>query len=233
MGMMRTRLVLCGCVLLGSCASALAADAEGVPGVNALLDRIENAHASRDAKMLLDESLIVRRGAQELSLVIPGSHGLGGTGMEAVLLPRAPATLVGPGAPHPIKEQIRRGLERLAEGRTDDLDATYHPDGFFMYLPRASRPTRLIGLEEIKALIRTGVEQHGKSTGAAGIGVEGVSIITDGMVELTTGSITHTDRKTGKAKSSPTRASVYVRRGEAWVMAADLGQPLRFGKSGE
>jgi len=382
--MMRTRLALCCCVLSGLCASALAADAEGTPGVNALLDRIEKAHTSRDAKMLIDQctdddvvaivavgpsanrtarlmtkqhmtaklfnrmwalrqlksrrktdrdimlvqpdmafvrattvdllgngstvsqrdlhiarrsggtwricfvmpqifriafriayvlpdspaqraglevgdevtvcggiktdellataklnrllksepkevSLTARRGGQELHVTIPGSHGLGGTGLAAVLLPLAPATLVGPGAPHPIKEQIKRGLEALSTGRAGDLDAAYHPDGFFMYLPQAGRPTRVIGLEAIKALTRKGVEQHGKSTGTAKISVEGIRVITDGRVALTTGSITYVDKETGKPKSSPTRASVYVRRGEAWLLAADLGQPLRFG----
>ena len=178
-----------------------------------------------------DVILTVRRGGRPLRITVPGSHGLGGTGLAPTLMPLAPAVLMGPGKPHPVKEHLKREVEMLRTGRTEDFDATYHPEGYFSYFAQGGKPTRLVGLKEIKDIARQTLERARQTLDTAKTSLGTISVITDGNVAMVTGEVTFTARQTGKRKTMPSRAQVYVRRGETWLLAANLAQRIRFGPS--
>lgn len=78
--MTKTGTTIC-CVLLACCAVARSADPDGIEGVNALLDRIEKAHADRDAKTLAD----LCTDDALLTLIVTGSE----SGRKAHVLTKA------------------------------------------------------------------------------------------------------------------------------------------------
>jgi len=172
--------------------------------------------------------LVVKRGAEELRITLPGARGLGGAGFERVIFPLAPAVVSGSDEPHPAKEHLKRSVESVRTGNFDGFEASFHPDGFFAYLPQRGKPARLIGSDEFGRLLRQASEKHRKMMDTSKTRVDNIRVISDGNVAIVAGDWTY--KVKGKdERTVPTQAEIYVRRGDQWLKVAKLAQRARIG----
>jgi ketosteroid isomerase-like protein len=173
--------------------------------------------------------LTVRVGGREMSVTIPGSHGLGGTGFAPTLMPLAPAVFVGRDKPHPAGQLLRRELEILKTGQPKDYDEIFHPSAFFSFRPQPGKPTQLLDLANGKKMFIEELQQSRKVLDMDKCRLDQIDVITNGDIAMVTGRISVTFKETGKQMTIPTRAQVYVRQDDKWLMLANLIQRFSFG----
>ncbi|HOD81935.1 MAG: hypothetical protein BWX88_00068 [Planctomycetes bacterium ADurb.Bin126] len=142
--------------------------------------------------------------------------------IEPRLVPAGAGRLLGDDESHPVKDLTRSGIEMARKPQSDDFAKSLCPDGFLAITVLPGGQASLSNREAAIAAFRQSMQASQNTIDWENTKITRCRVITDGHVALG-GATVSLAMKNGQQRTAPTRVQVFVRQGDKWLVAVNLG----------
>ncbi len=164
--------------------------------------------------------LTILRSGRELRVPLPPQSAK--VRIEPRLVPAGAGKLLGDDEGHPVKDVMRSGVEMARKPQSDDFAKSLCPSGFLAINALPGGQASLFNREAAIAAFRESMQASQNTIDWENTKITRFRVITDGYVALG-GATVSLAMKNGQQRTMPTRVQVFVREGDKWLVAANLG----------
>lgn len=145
---------------------------------------------------------------------------------EGTLMPVGPAQFLGGDEPHAVKELFKLWINAVKTGESKSIRETLYPERFFSFRRESGDSARLITSRDAWQTIEKEIEESRNALDPSTLEVREIGVIATKNMALAAGMV-HAKLRNGDTLEVPTRLEVYVRRGDSWLLVANLVDRFR------